>query len=212
MTFRLNFDIMLSYLKTLYSETASEETNMAKYRAPKADVTSKQVFGECKNLVMREETKPIPEYECAGIETIARGVCIQNGKVLLCKAKGGQTFYLPGGHIEFRETARRALIREMREEMGVDVTVGRFLGIVENAFLQHNAPHAEINLVYEMELPAGTPAVAQEDWIAFEWVSYLAIGRTATLLPPTMNAFIRTVAQGDAVVPVDLLDGDHCRL
>ncbi len=184
---------------------------MTKYLASKADATSKQVFDEHKNLVMSKETKTIPEYECAGIETIARGVCVQNGKVLLCKAKGGRTFYLPGGHIEFRETARRALIREMREEMGVDVTVGRFLGIVENAFLQHDAPHAEINLVYEMELPADTPAVAQEDWIAFEWVPYLDIGRTATLLPPTMNAFIRTVAQGDTVVPVDLLDGDHCR-
>ena len=53
-----------------------------------------------------------PEYELAGIETIARGVCVQNGKVLLCRAKGGATTYLPGGHIEFGEKGCAALARE----------------------------------------------------------------------------------------------------
>ena len=60
-----------------------------------------------------------PEYELAGIETIARGVCVQNGKVLLCRAKGGATTYLPGGHIEFGEKGCAALAREVREELGV---------------------------------------------------------------------------------------------
>ena len=69
-----------------------------------------------------------PEYELAGIETIARGVCIQNGKVLLCRAKGGSTSYLPGGHIEFGETGRQALVREIKEEMGVDATAETLSG------------------------------------------------------------------------------------
>ena len=33
----------------------------------------------------------LPEYELAGIETIARGICIREGKILLCKAKGGSS-------------------------------------------------------------------------------------------------------------------------
>ena len=28
------------------------------------------------------------EYELAGIETIARGVCVRDGKLLVCRAKG----------------------------------------------------------------------------------------------------------------------------
>ena len=102
-----------------------------------------------------------PEYELAGIETIARGVCIQSGKVLLCRAKGGATTYLPGGHIEFGETGRQALVREIKEEMDVDATAGVFLGVVENQFRQHGKPHAEINLVYRLTLPEGTAATAQ---------------------------------------------------
>ena len=109
------------------------------------------------------------EYELAGIEVIARGVCVQDGKILLCKAKGGATTYLPGGHVEFGETGRQALVREVKEELGVDAETGAFLGVVENAFEQHGKPHAEINLVYELKLPAATPALAREDWIEFEW-------------------------------------------
>ena len=109
------------------------------------------------------------EYELAGIEIIARGVCVQDGKILLCKAKGGTTTYLPGGHVEFGETGRQALVREVKEEMGVVAETGAFLGVVENAFQQHGKPHAEINLVYEMKLPAATAACAREDWIEFEW-------------------------------------------
>ena len=109
------------------------------------------------------------EYELAGIEVIARGVCVQDGKILLCRAKGGATTYLPGGHIEFGETGRQALVREVKEEIGVDAETGAFLGVVENAFQQHGKPHAEINLVYELKLPATTPARALEDWNEVEW-------------------------------------------
>ena len=109
------------------------------------------------------------EYELAGIETIARGVCLREGRLLLCRAKGGTTTYLPGGHIEFGETGRQALVREVKEELGLDAQTGRFLGVVENAFTQHGKPHAEINLVYELILPPDAEIAAREDWIAFEW-------------------------------------------
>lgn len=132
-----------------------------------------------------------PEYELAGIETIARGVCIQDGKVLLCRAKGGTSAYLPGGHIEFGETGRQALVREIQEEMGVSATAGAFLGAVENQFQQHGKPHAEINLVYRLNLPSGVAALAQEDWIEFEWRD-LADLDEANLLPTEMKRFLTT--------------------
>ncbi|MBO6167662.1 MAG: NUDIX domain-containing protein [Kiritimatiellae bacterium] len=108
------------------------------------------------------------EYEIAGIETIARGVCVRDAKILLCKAKGSSTTYLPGGHIEFGETGREALTREMMEETGLAATPRNFLGVVENNFLQHGKPHAEINLVYSMDVE-GEEVSAKEDWIEFVW-------------------------------------------
>jgi len=128
------------------------------------------------------------------IETIARGVCAADGKVLLCKAKGGSSTYLPGGHIEFGETAAEALVREMKEESGQDVEVGRLLGVLENSFLQHGEKHCEINLVYEMSLSprrdgADSAVNAIEPWIEFEWrdIGDLA---SANLLPTEISKFI----------------------
>ena len=122
------------------------------------------------------------------VETIARGVAVWDGKVLICRAKGGKSSYLPGGHIEFGETGAEALKREVREELGVDATVGKFLGVVENSFLQHGKRHCEINLVYEMKLD-GAAQAAQEDWIEFEWWPVAEID-AAKLLPEAMKRHI----------------------
>ena len=127
------------------------------------------------------------------IETVARGVCIVRGKVLLCRAKGSATTYLPGGHVEFGETARQALVREVREELGVESVAGRFLGVVENAFLQHGEKHAEVNLVYALELSVPDPLAvveAQEEGIGFEWRD-LADLAAARLLPAEMFSLVR---------------------
>lgn len=133
-------------------------------------------------------TEPIPEYELSGIETIARGVCIHDGRLLLCRAKGGTTTYLPGGHIEFGETGREALMREMKEETGLSSSTGRFLGVVENKFMQHSKPHAEINLVYELILDDPEAKVkAAEDWIEFEW-RHLSELKSARLLPEAFQS------------------------
>ena len=129
---------------------------------------------------MADERK-FPEYELAGIETIARGVCVRDGKLLVCRAKGAKSCYLPGGHVEFGETGRQALVREMAEETGLAAEAGDFLGVVENAFEQHGKPHAEINLVYAMDV-ASDDVESREDWISFEWIPLSGLA-AANLLP-----------------------------
>lgn len=54
----------------------------------------------------------------------AYGLVIQNEKILLIKKRGGPydgTLDLPGGTIEFCEKPQEALIRELKEEVGIDV-------------------------------------------------------------------------------------------
>ncbi len=111
-------------------------------------------------------------YENANVEVIARGVCVADGQVLLCYGRKAALTYLPGGHIEFRETARQALVREIKEELGCAAEAGRFLGCCEHSFLQKGEPHAEINLVFELTihgLKPGAQVDAAEDWIGFRW-------------------------------------------
>ena len=126
------------------------------------------------------------------IETIARGVCVKDGKVLLCYPKDRSYSYLPGGHIEFGETGREALVREMKEETGLDATAGDLLGVVESSFVQKGERHCEINLIYRMSLvsslSSASPLSALEDWICFDWVDCDKID-SANLLPPEMKPY-----------------------
>ncbi|NLG01039.1 MAG: NUDIX domain-containing protein [Lentisphaerae bacterium] len=150
--------------------------------------------------------------EHSPVEVIARGVCVVDGHILLCHGKRSTLTYLPGGHIEFRETARQALEREIAEELGRASTAGRFLGCCEHAFLQNGEPHAEINLVFELAIPGlapGAPVAAAEAWIGFRWQP-LAELRAARLEPaPLCDAlagWLRHpgghVVSGDAWCPV----------
>lgn len=140
----------------------------------------------------------IKDYELAGIEVIARGIAIREGKVLLCRAKGGSSTYLPGGHIEFGEKGAQALVREIKEEMGLDSTAGDMIGVVENAFMQKGKPHQEINLVYTLSfepmIAAMMPTHAMEDWIEFEWCP-LAELEKVNLLPADMIPLVRGTAR-----------------
>ena len=124
------------------------------------------------------------------IETIARGVCILGGKVLLCLPKDRSYSYLPGGHIEFGETGREALVREMKEETGLDATAGDLLGVVESSFVQKGEKHCEINLIYRMEVRGGEGEKVRscEDWICFDWVDCDKID-SENLLPPEMKPY-----------------------
>ena len=132
------------------------------------------------------------------IETIARGVCVKDGKVLLCLPKDRSYSYLPGGHIEFGETGREALVREMKEETGLDATAGELLGVVESSFVQKSERHCEINLIYEMKIrEQGTGNREQvkscEDWICFDWVDCDKLD-SANLLPNEVVGFLASHA------------------
>lgn len=62
------------------------------------------------------------------------GVCRRDGRVLLVR-RGKEPFRgrwtIPGGTLEFGERIAQALIREMKEETGLDVAVGDLAGITE---------------------------------------------------------------------------------
>lgn len=90
------------------------------------------------------------------IHVLARAVIIDQDHILLCKTTdlASNFYYLPGGHVEHKESVETSLIREMMEEAGVTANIKRFLGILEYSFEPgHNSicHNHEYNFVFEVE-------------------------------------------------------------
>ena len=122
------------------------------------------------------------------IEILARGACVKNGKILVCRNRKHGNVYLPGGHVDWGEDSKHALAREWREELGVPGQVGRFLGVVEQVYKARSGRTCEISLIFEVRCPkisVKQPPPSAEDHLEFEWVPLRDL-RKSGLLPITM--------------------------
>lgn len=70
-----------------------------------------------------------------GTPTIAVGaICVRNGELLLIRRRNDPArgrWSLPGGRVEAGELLADALVREVREETGLEISVGDLAGILE---------------------------------------------------------------------------------
>lgn len=83
------------------------------------------------------------------IEICVRAI-INKERILICRNKSRGYYFFPGGHLKFGEKVQDALIREMKEELGLKIEDYEFIGAVENIFLQDNQKHHELNLVFKL--------------------------------------------------------------
>lgn len=80
--------------------------------------------------------------------------------------------FLPGGHIEFGESAKEALIREIEEETGITVQVSSFIAAVEHQWQGKTHQHCEISLIFFMtstNLSSQKTPESREPNIEFLW-------------------------------------------
>lgn len=139
------------------------------------------------------------------IEWIARGLLVRRGEVLLCRnAKHGYS-YLPGGHIEFGESAEDALRREFVEETSLDVTVGRALAVVELRFVQKSKARHEVSVVFHVEHDSSLPVSSVEPGIEFHWVALASLD-TASIRPALIQRWLIERSVDD---PLVWLSGDE---
>jgi ADP-ribose pyrophosphatase YjhB (NUDIX family) len=106
------------------------------------------------------------------------GIVIEDSRVLLSRADWEDFWYLPGGRVEMREEARESLSREMGEELGTTVEIGRLVWVLENFFEFDGTPFHEIGLYFDVLLPDAPAATGAEEFerddegtrLIFRWV------------------------------------------
>jgi 8-oxo-dGTP pyrophosphatase MutT (NUDIX family)/GNAT superfamily N-acetyltransferase len=129
------------------------------------------------------------------LELIARAVIVDNGQLLLARARGADNTFLPGGHAEPGESLTAAVVREVREELGVECVVGPPAGVVEHRWHDGARDRYEANHAFVATLSGA--ATSREAGLTFEWRA-LADLDEANLQPAPMRAIARLVAAGGA--------------
>lgn len=108
-----------------------------------------------------------------------RGIAIHKERVLLFNVIGWDWWALPGGRVEIQEKSEDALKREMLEELGADVKVGKLVWIVENFFKDRESDRSfhELGMYYRIKIPTNSLILHSEEYfckdggatIRFKW-------------------------------------------
>lgn len=78
---------------------------------------------ECKSIYGNRTLVP---KEKLAFRPAVYAIIVNNGKILLVHLRSRDKFFLPGGGIESGERVQEALKREVREETGITIEIGRF--------------------------------------------------------------------------------------
>ena len=98
------------------------------------------------------------------------------GRILLNRFGGDSFWALPGGAVELGEFSPEALVREMREELGVTVEIGRLVWMVENLFEYRGTDYTEYGFYYEADWPLPVSPLREGEFVGeepdqfFRWV------------------------------------------
>lgn len=107
-------------------------------RNPRCDVCparrhcDARALGRQNRLPVRRRKRPAPHYD------IVAAAIRKNGRYLFGKRPArdmlGGMWELPGGKVEAAETHEQALAREIREELGIEISVGLLLTSINHAY------------------------------------------------------------------------------
>ena len=108
--------------------------------------------------------KTIPVLSAGGVIFDARG------RVFLLRRAGEGTWCFPKGHVEAGETRQAAAAREIKEESGLDVEIGR--RIAEIGYTFYSRPddvNEDKRVVYFLAVPIGGVVKLEDRFDAWRW-------------------------------------------
>jgi len=125
-------------------------------------------------------------------------------RVLLVEPTYKPGWEVPGGMVEAGESPRAAARREVREELGLDVVVGRLL-VVDWVPIGRR-PDDGLMLLYDGEVDRALPIVLQEDELrSWRWCDASGVEeRTTPFMARRLTAALAARAEG---ATVELEDG-----
>jgi 8-oxo-dGTP diphosphatase len=94
------------------------------------------IFARSKKQALQTLNADIGNLYGGSVRVRVGGLCVQEHRILLVNhalyGPEGIFWSPPGGGVQFGESAQQALVREFREETGLDVEVGELLFVHEH--------------------------------------------------------------------------------
>jgi 8-oxo-dGTP pyrophosphatase MutT (NUDIX family) len=119
------------------------------------------------------------------IDVLVRAIIEIGGKILVCRKKSRKYYFFPGGHVEFGESAKKALKREIGEELGLNIKECSFIGCSEHQFIEDRKKYHEINLAFQTKTDK-IKIESKEDHLQFFLLNKKQLARQ-TVLPEALK-------------------------
>ena len=140
-------------------------------------------------------TIDVGEYK---LNVRAAGVMIHNGKVLVHKNMNSNHYALIGGRVEIGENSADTVRREIKEELGKDIKITKYISTIENFFEIKGSKYHEIMFVYGIEfineedkkIDYVMKNIEGKDYLQYEWIELDRI-EEYTLLPKVLKEVLK---------------------
>ncbi|MCP4423149.1 MAG: NUDIX domain-containing protein [Chloroflexi bacterium] len=93
----------------------------------------------------------------------------EKGEILLMERSDGSGWCLPCGWVEANERPVDTVVREAREETGLDVAVKQLVGVFTRKASVRNGPHTMVAVVHLCEIVGGELTLSHEGFALKYW-------------------------------------------
>lgn len=127
------------------------------------------------------------------------GILIQKGHILVSTEDDG-TQTLPGGAVKTGESSQAAVIRELKEESGLDVKTKDLMAVIENFFVYEGDDYHQVLFLYHLQTVTDSqtlPVISGiEKTITLSWLDLAS--KKLDLRPPVLNEVVTNLLANQA--------------
>lgn len=132
--------------------------------------------------------------------TVVAALILRDSKILVCQRRRDDSHSLqwefPGGKVEPGETPQQALVRELREELGVDAAIGKELFRTRH---RYRKSQPELELIFFQAIVDPIAAMQNLVFECFEWAAPFTLPQYNFLQAD--EEFVARIASG--TIPLD---------
>ena len=122
---------------------------------------------------------------------ISRAVIVKNNKLLVMYRKKFKEYVLPGGKIDVNETKEKAVVRETKEELGVDIRIMKKVNSVE--YSRGNKNYREHKFLVKIKSNQTPKIMEPESYRDFKWIDLNELEESP--LPEHLKTFFKKYAE-----------------